>query len=67
MNLFAEEIEQTAIERIQKFSKIAKAMGFEVKLGFSGGKDSQVCYASANEAGLNSNLTSITLLKAISL
>lgn len=29
MNLFAEEIEQTAIERIQKFSKIAKAMGFE--------------------------------------
>ena len=40
MNLFAEEIEQTAIERIQKFSKIAKAMG---------------------------NLTSITLLKAISL
>lgn len=44
MNLFAEEIEQTAIERIQKFSKIAKAMGFEVRLGFSGGKDSQVCY-----------------------
>lgn len=44
MNLFSEEIEQTAIERIQKFAKIAKTMGFEVALGFSGGKDSQVCY-----------------------
>ena len=37
MNLFLDEIEQTAIERIQKFSKIAKKMGFEVRLGFSGG------------------------------
>lgn len=44
MNLFAEEIEQQAIERIQKFANIAKTMGFEVCLGFSGGKDSQVCY-----------------------
>lgn len=44
MNLFAEEIEQQAIERIQKFDKIAKTMGFEVCMGFSGGKDSQVCY-----------------------
>ena len=43
MNLFNEEIEQQAIERIQKFAKIAKAMDLEVSLGFSGGKDSQVC------------------------
>lgn len=52
MNLFAEEIAQTAIERIQKFSKIAKAMGFEVKLGFSGGKDSQVCYDLCKRSGI---------------
>lgn len=44
MNIFQEEIEQTAILRIQKFAKIAKTMGFEVALAFSGGKDSQVCY-----------------------
>lgn len=37
MDLFQEEMEQTAIERIQKFAKIAKTMGFEVRLGFSGG------------------------------
>lgn len=44
MNLFSEEIEQQAIERIQKFSKIADAMDFEICVGFSGGKDSQVVY-----------------------
>ncbi len=44
MSLFWDEIEQQAIQRIQKFSQIAKAMGFEVRLGFSGGKDSQVVY-----------------------
>lgn len=52
MNLFAEEIEQQAIERIKKFAKIAKAMGFEVRLGFSGGKDSQVCYDLCKRAGI---------------
>lgn len=31
MNLFNEEIEQQAIERIQKFAKIAKAMDLEPK------------------------------------
>lgn len=40
MNLFWQE----AIERITKFAKIADKMGFEIALGFSGGKDSQVCY-----------------------
>lgn len=44
MNIFSDEIEQQAIERIKKFSKIANAMGFEICLGFSGGKDSQVVY-----------------------
>lgn len=52
MNLFAEEIEQTAIERIQKFSKIAKAMNFEIALGMSGGKDSQVCYDLCKRSGI---------------
>lgn len=52
MNLFQEEIEQTAIERIQKFAKIAKTMGFEVALGFSGGKDSQVCYDLCKRSGI---------------
>lgn len=52
MNLFNEEIEQQAIERIQKFAKIARAMGFEVCLGFSGGKDSQVCYDLCKRSGI---------------
>lgn len=37
MNIFLKEYEQISIERIQKFAKIAKTMGFEVHLGFSGG------------------------------
>ena len=37
-NLFAKEMEQIAIERIRKFEKIADMMGFEICLGFSGGK-----------------------------
>lgn len=41
MDLFQEEMEQTAIERIQKFAKIAKTMGFEVRLGMS---DKIFCY-----------------------
>ena len=53
MNLFNEEIEQQAIERIQKFAKIARAMGFEVCLGFSGGKDSQVCYDLCKRSGID--------------
>lgn len=52
MNLFTDEIEQQAIERIQKFEKIAKAMGFEVILGFSGGKDSQVVYDLCKRSGI---------------
>lgn len=51
-NLFSEEMEQTAILRIQKFAKIANTMGFEVRLGFSGGKDSQVCYDLCRRSGI---------------
>lgn len=47
-----DEKEQLAITRIQKFSKIAKTMGLEVHLGFSGGKDSQVCYDLCKRAGI---------------
>ncbi len=66
MNLFSEEIEQTSIERIQKFAKIAKTMGFEVCLGFSGGKDSQVCYDLCKRSGIASRLTSIIASRAMS-
>lgn len=47
-----DEKEQLVITRIQKFSKIAKTMGLEVHLGFSGGKDSQVCYDLCKRAGI---------------
>lgn len=52
MNLFFSEIEQTAIVRIQKFARIAKAMNFDVCLGFFGGKDSQVCYDLCRRSGI---------------
>lgn len=43
-NLFAEELENTAITRIRKFATIANTLGFDIAVGFSGGKDSQVTY-----------------------
>lgn len=52
MDLFQQEMESIAIERIQKFAKIAKTMGFEVHLSFSGGKDSQVCYDLCKRSGI---------------
>ncbi len=52
MNLFADEMEREAIERIRKFAKIAEKMGFDVRLGFSGGKDSQVCYDLCRRSGI---------------
>lgn len=53
MNLFQDEIENQAIERIQKFSKIADKMGLEVCLVFSGGKDSQVVYDLCFRSGID--------------
>lgn len=52
MHLFSEEIEKQAIERILKFQKIAKAMDFDICVGFSGGKDSQVVYDLCIRAGI---------------
>lgn len=52
-NLFANEIEELAIERILKFSKIAKAMKFDICVAFSGGKDSQVVYDLCKRSGID--------------
>ena len=47
-----EELEEQAIDRIRRFAKLADKMGFEVCLGFSGGKDSQVCYDLCKRSGI---------------
>lgn len=52
MILFSNEFEQEAIGRIQKFAKIADALGYEVAVGFSGGKDSQVVYDLCQRSGI---------------
>ena len=52
MGLFDEQFEQEAIVRIRKFERLANKMGFEPVLGFSGGKDSQVCYDLCKRAGI---------------
>lgn len=52
MNLFNNEFEQEAITRIVKFGKIAEALGYEVSVGFSGGKDSQVVYDLCLRSGI---------------
>ena len=39
-SLFYQERINLAIERIQKFARLAEAMGYDVRVGFSGGKDS---------------------------
>jgi phosphoadenosine phosphosulfate reductase len=51
-NIFAEQYEQQAIDRIKKFAELAGKIGFEAALGFSGGKDSQVCYDLAVRSGI---------------
>lgn len=52
MNLLLEQFENEAIDRIKRFSKIADKLGFDICLGFSGGKDSQVCYDLCKRAGI---------------
>lgn len=52
MNIFLQELEQEAISRIQRFYKIACSMGFEMRVGFSGGKDSQITYDLCKKAGV---------------
>ena len=51
--LFYEEFENEAIERIKKFSHLSERLGFTPVLGFSGGKDSQVCYDLCKRAKIN--------------
>lgn len=51
-SLFDEQYEIEAIERIQKFASLSQKMGFIPVLGFSGGKDSQVCYDLCKRAGI---------------
>lgn len=51
-NLFSDEIEAQAIDRIVRFSKIANSLGLDICLGFSGGKDSQVVYHLMKRSGV---------------
>lgn len=52
-NMFLDEMEQEAIGRIQKFAKISELMGYDVSVGFSGGKDSLVVYDLCKRAGID--------------
>lgn len=71
MDLFFDEKIELAIERIRKFARLAKTMGFEVRLAFSGGKDSQVCYDLCKRSGIefraffNHSFESCTTLRFI--
>lgn len=51
-NMFAQDIEEEAISRIQRFAKIAQAMELDIAVGFSGGKDSQAVYDLCKRAGI---------------
>lgn len=52
MTLFYKQFEDEAIERIRKFARLSEKMGYIPVLGFSGGKDSQVCYDLCKRAGI---------------
>lgn len=53
MTLFQDEFENIAIERIKKFGRLCKKLGYTPVLGFSGGKDSQVVYDLCKRSGIN--------------
>lgn len=69
--MFLDEMEHEAIGRIQKFAKISELMGYEVSVGFSGGKDSLVVYDLCKRAGIdcrfffNHSLEDLTTLQYI--
>lgn len=50
--LFDKINEKEAIDRIRKFARLSEKMGYTPVLGFSGGKDSQVCYDLCKKAGI---------------
>ncbi|MBP3245570.1 MAG: phosphoadenosine phosphosulfate reductase family protein [Bacteroidaceae bacterium] len=51
-SLFYQERINLAIERIKKFARLSEAMGYDVRVGFSGGKDSQVVYDLCKKSGI---------------
>ena len=51
-SLFSQEFVEIAIERIKKFAAIAHKLNYEVAVGFSGGKDSQVVYDLCIRSGI---------------
>lgn len=51
-SLFFKERELLAIDRIKKFYRLCESLGYMPVLGFSGGKDSQVCYDLTLRAGI---------------
>ncbi|MDR0384648.1 MAG: hypothetical protein LBH60_01070 [Prevotellaceae bacterium] len=50
--IFDKQFEEEAIGNIQKFARIAEMENLPVELGFSGGKDSIVCYSLCRKAGI---------------
>lgn len=52
MDIFQNQLEEIAINRLRRFAILANKLSFDVCLGFSGGKDSQVVYDLCKRAGI---------------